>query len=60
LEGVKSILAYHADWGSICQHGNGPAQMHTSASYVVIPKERRIDFAYGRPCQVDWVEVPMA
>lgn len=60
VEGAKSILAHHADWGSICQHGKGPAQMHTSASYVMVPRERRVDFAYGRPCQVDWVEVPMA
>ena len=59
VDGMKSILAYHADWGAICQHGRGPSGMHTSASYVIIPKERQIHFAYGKPCETEWVEVPM-
>jgi len=59
VEGVKSILAYHAEWGSICQHGKGPSGMHTSASYVMIPTQRRIEFAYGKPCETPWVDVSM-
>ena len=59
VDGMKSILAYHADWGSICQHGKGPKRMHSSASYVMIPKERKIHFTYGKPCETEWVEIPM-
>lgn len=52
LEGMKRILQDHSKPGAICQHGDDEAKMHTSVAYIVVPAERAILFAYGKPCSV--------
>ena len=49
-ERAMEILRDHSEPGAICQHGQ--AGMHTSVAYVVVPSERAIYFAYGKPCTV--------
>ena len=52
VEGMMSIIRDHNARGGVCQHGD--AGMHSSAGYVVVPGQRRIWFAYGRPCEVEF------
>lgn len=49
-ERAMEVLGDHSEPGAICQHGQ--AGMHTSVAYVVVPSERAIYFAYGKPCRV--------
>lgn len=52
LKDMMELLKDHAKPGAICQHGDDPAKMHTSVAYVMVPRERAIYFAYGKPCRV--------
>jgi isopenicillin-N N-acyltransferase-like protein len=52
VEGMISVVRDHNPSGGICQHGD--ANMHSSAGYVVVPSQRRVWFAYGRPCEVEF------
>jgi len=52
VEGMMAIVRDHNPSGGVCQHGD--AGMHSSAGYVVVPAQRRIWFAYGRPCEVEF------
>ena len=57
LEQVFAIARAHADPTSMCQHG---PDMHTVIGYVMIPAERRMLIAYGRPCENEFEEYTFA
>lgn len=57
LEQVIAIARAHADPVSMCQHG---PVMHSVIGYVMIPAERRMLIAYGRPCENEFVEYTFA
>lgn len=57
LEQVIAIARTHADPTSICQHG---PQAHTVIGYVMIPAERRMLIARGRPCENEFKEYTFA
>jgi predicted choloylglycine hydrolase len=52
VERMMAILRDHTDPGAICQHG---PLMHTSVAYVLVPRLRQAYFAFGRPCQAQFV-----
>lgn len=57
LEQVIAIARAHADPVSMCQHG---PVMYSVIGYVMIPAERRMLIAYGRPCENEFVEYTFA
>ncbi|MDE2931984.1 MAG: C45 family autoproteolytic acyltransferase/hydrolase [Chloroflexota bacterium] len=57
LNQVIAIARAHADPTSMCQHG---PYMHTVIGYVMIPAERRMLIAYGRPCENEFEEYAFA
>jgi len=54
VEGIQSILRDHTQPGAICQHG-GPAGLHTTGAYVLLPAGKTMRVAPGCPCQHDFV-----
>lgn len=54
VEGMKAILRDHTRPGAICQHGEDGAGMHTTAAYVIVPRQRTILFSYGPPCRAEF------
>ncbi len=57
LEQVIAIARAHADPVSMCQHG---PTMYSVIGYVMIPAERRMLIAYGRPCENEFEEYTFA
>lgn len=53
---IKEILCDHASPGAICQHG---PLMHTTVAYVLQPGPRRVEFAYGKPCETGFRQFSM-
>ena len=56
VAGLQSILRSHVQPGRICQHG-GLADLHTTSSYILLPKQRKMLMAPGCPCQYDYIPV---
>lgn len=54
VTGMESVLRDHTEPGAICQHG-GPAGLHTTSAYVMLPAEGVMWMAPGCPCQHDFV-----
>lgn len=57
LEQAIAIARAHADPTSMCQHG---PEMHTVIGYIMIPTERRMLIARGRPCENEFKEYTLA
>ena len=57
LEQVIAIARAHADPTSICQHG---PLAHSVIGYIMIPDERRMLIAHGRPCENEFKEFTLA
>lgn len=49
VDGLKQILADHAETGAICQHGQ--AGLHTSVAMILIPQQRAMLAAEGYGCK---------
>ncbi|MCC6443223.1 MAG: hypothetical protein IT210_07180 [Armatimonadetes bacterium] len=54
VERLKAILSDHTQPGAVCQHGH--QDMWTSVAYIAVPRSRTLHFAYGRPCETEFVE----
>ena len=50
VAGMQAILRDHTQPGAICQHG-GPADLHTTAAFVIVPAAGEFYMAAGCPCQ---------
>lgn len=57
LEQVIATARAHADPTSICQHG---PQMFSVIGYIMLPAERRMLIARGRPCENEFREYAFA
>jgi hypothetical protein len=56
--GMQAILRDHTQPGAICQHG--PADLHTTGAYVLLPAERQMWVAPGCPCLHAFVPLQVA
>ena len=56
LEALKSIMRDHTEPGAICQHG-GPANLHTTSAYILLPARGVMFVAPGCPCQHEFAAV---
>jgi isopenicillin-N N-acyltransferase like protein len=54
VAGMQSILRDHTQPGAICQHG-GPADLHTTGAYVLLPAQQTMLMAPGCPCQHEFI-----
>ena len=54
VEGLQALLRDHTQPGAICQHG-GPADLHTTSSYVLLPAQGTMLMAPGCPCQHEFI-----
>lgn len=55
LAHMKRILRHHGDY-SICRHG-GRDLSHTEYSMIGLPKERKVLYIQGYPCELEYREV---
>ena len=54
---MQALLGHHGQ-PSLCRHGEDDG-LHTEYAIVGLPREGRVRFCHGQPCQAQYQEIPL-